>query len=208
MNISGNLDKESGIKTLEAMIKLKTQSAFANPARMITTVLMNLQDVNDNPPEFNYDTRHQEKSYLVTISKTTLPNTGIIQIKASDQDSGKFGQISYSLQDELGLFKIDAETGIVLTQGPLDKIDSENLPFKLMVIASDNPEDSYNSNSVQTELFVNLIGAEDGIVLVIDDTSVSQMELKRAKLQQILQEQTNFLVSIDHLVPSSIRYSF
>ena len=38
LSIKGILDKEEGVDTFEAMVKLKTQSAFANPARMISTV--------------------------------------------------------------------------------------------------------------------------------------------------------------------------
>ena len=38
LSVKGILDKEEGVDTFEAMIKLKTQSAFANPARMISTV--------------------------------------------------------------------------------------------------------------------------------------------------------------------------
>ena len=75
--------------------------------------------------------------------------------------------------------------------------------FRLLVTASDNPSDK--GNQVTTELFVNLIGAKDGIVLVIEGTTASEMELKRAKLQSILEEQTEFLVSIDHIVPSLVR---
>ena len=56
-----------------------------------------------------------------------------------------------------------------------------------------------------TELFVNLIGAEDGIVLVIDDSTVDEVEIKRNQLQKLLEEQTNFIVSIDHIVPSMSR---
>ena len=80
---------------------------------------MTLQDVNDNKPEFMYDTRHEEKSYLVTISKTTGKGTGIIQIKATDKDFGDFGKVSYSLEDSTGLFAIDSETGIVMTTGQI-----------------------------------------------------------------------------------------
>ena len=72
--------------------------------------------------------------------------------------------------------------------------------------ASDNPSGNTNNRlQVTTELFVNLIGAKDGIVLVIEGTTASEMELKRAKLQSILEEQTEFLVSIDHIVPSLVR---
>ena len=89
--------------------------------------------------------------------------------------------------------------------GTFENIESSQLPLRLLVTASDNPNDIYNRNKVPTELFINLIGAEDGIVLVIEGTSASEMVLKRAKLQSILEEQTEFLVSIDHVVPSLVR---
>ena len=38
IGIKGILDKEEGVDKFEAMIKLKTQSAFANPPRMISMV--------------------------------------------------------------------------------------------------------------------------------------------------------------------------
>ena len=75
-----------------------------------------------------------------------------------------------------------------------------------MVTAFDNPSGAnYEQNSQTTELFVNLISVENSIVLVIDDIPVQEMELKRGKLQTILEEQTNLIVSIDHLVPKLVR---
>ena len=89
-----------------------------------------MEDVNDNKPEFIYDTRHEEKSYLVTISKTTSEGTGIIQIKATDKDFGDFGKVTYSLQDDYGLFTIDTETGIVMTKNNFEAIESSQLPLR------------------------------------------------------------------------------
>ena len=204
------LDRELDT-SFEVMMKLKTQSAFSNPSRLISNVFITLEDVNDNSPEFVYDSRHDEKSYLVTISETTSPGTGIIQIKVTDADSGAFGEVQFSIKAEDGgdysdLFAIDGKSGVVRTTGSIVKGDGSQLPYRLLVTAYDNAGDSYNSNSQTTELFVNIIGAQDGIVLVIDDTPVEEMELKRAKLQMILEEQTDFIVSIDHLVPSMVRY--
>ena len=72
--------------------------------------------------------------------------------------------------------------------------------------AFDNPNGvEYEQNSRSTSLFVNLISVENSIVLVIDDVPVQEMELKRGKLQTILQEQTNLVVSIDPLVPRLVR---
>ena len=77
--------------------------------------------------------------------------------------------------------------------------------FRLEVTAFDNPTDRSNSLSESTELIVNLIGPEDGIVLVIDGTNSTEMELKRAKLQTILVNLTDFIVVIDHMVPRMVR---
>ena len=89
----GLIDKEK-TDSLEVMVKLKTQSAFVNPARMISTVFLNIQDVNDNKPTFVFNERqnqNDDQNYLVTISKTTSPNTGIVQIKA-------IGNVQYFLK--------------------------------------------------------------------------------------------------------------
>ena len=104
------------------------------------------------------------------------------------------------------MFAIDAQTGIVRTTGNLASISNLKLPFRLKVTAFDNPNGvEYEQNSRSTSLFVNLISVENSIVLVIDDVPVQEMELKRGKLQTILQEQTNLVVSIDHLVPRLVR---
>ena len=109
------------------------------------------------------------------------------------------------------------------TNDRLDGISSDRLPFKLLVTAFDagglktttvciyfvfeiifEYYLSFNGLLLQ-ELFVNLIRAEDGIVLVIENFPVSKLEPKRAELQSLLEEQTNFIVSIDYLVPSMVR---
>ena len=55
----GLIDKEK-TDSLEVMVKLKTQSAFVNPARMISTVFLNIQDVNDNKPTFVFNERQNQ----------------------------------------------------------------------------------------------------------------------------------------------------
>ena len=86
LQIQGKMIDKEKTDSLEVMVKLKTQSAFVNPARMMSTVFLNIQDVNDNKPTFVFNERQQnqndDQNYLVTISKTTSPNTGIVQIKA------------------------------------------------------------------------------------------------------------------------------
>ena len=50
---------------------------------------------------------------MITIGQSTAPGSGIIQIKANDQDSGQFGKIVYEITRNVdNLFTIDSETGV------------------------------------------------------------------------------------------------
>ena len=106
-----NLDKESD-DSFEIIFKLKTQSAFTNPSKMISTIQINIEDINDNPPKFVFNNEN-ENNYLITIGQSTAPGSGIIQIKANDRDSGQFGKILYEITRNVdNLFTIDSETGV------------------------------------------------------------------------------------------------
>ena len=49
-----NLDKETD-DNFVITFKLKTQSAFTNPSKMISTIQIDIEDINDNAPKFVYN---------------------------------------------------------------------------------------------------------------------------------------------------------
>lgn len=57
---------------------------------------------------------------------------GCLQVRATDEDSGLFGQITYSFINDLGKskFAVDAD-GVIST---LEKLDRENPLYKDMVL--------------------------------------------------------------------------
>lgn len=69
---------------------------------------MELEDVNDNEPVFNPAT------YVTTISGQTQSGTEIINVLATDRDSGTYGTVTYELlpSDLSSLFTIDSPTGM------------------------------------------------------------------------------------------------
>lgn len=69
---------------------------------------MELEDVNDNEPVFNPST------YVTTISGQTQSGTEIINVLATDRDSGIYGTVTYQLltSDLSSLFTIDSTTGM------------------------------------------------------------------------------------------------
>ena len=70
----------------------------------LATVMVEIIDTNDNSPKFS------EEEYKVKISESILYPEVLITVSATDEDSGKFGQILYTVSgDGADLFVIDGK---------------------------------------------------------------------------------------------------
>lgn len=103
------------------------------PQKSDTTYLEILvSDVNDNAPQF---LRH---SYQGSIYEDVPPFTSVLQVSATDRDSGLNGRVFYTFQggdDGDGDFIIESTSGIVRT---LRRLDRENVPlYSLRAFAMD-----------------------------------------------------------------------
>nr|XP_023966589.1 cadherin-related family member 2 [Chrysemys picta bellii] len=78
----------------------------------ITTVTIQLLDINDHSPEFNQST------YWLQVPENSPAGTVISTITATDLDSGGFGRITYRLLPEsmLHIFAVNASSGEVLVR--------------------------------------------------------------------------------------------
>ncbi|NXI34695.1 CELR2 protein, partial [Galbula dea] len=94
------------------------------PQKSDTTYLEILvSDVNDNAPQFLRD------SYQGSIYEDVPAFTSVLQVSATDRDSGLNGRVFYTFQggdDGDGDFIIESTSGIVRT---LRRLDRENVPF-------------------------------------------------------------------------------
>ncbi|KAG8592191.1 hypothetical protein GDO81_000433 [Engystomops pustulosus] len=77
-----------------------------------------LEDVNDNSPVF------QHKTYVATLSEASVIGTSVVQVKATDADSGQNKAISYHIISNHGnssqFFHIDSISGLIIIAKPLD----------------------------------------------------------------------------------------
>lgn len=66
-----------------------------------------VEDLNDNAPVFN------PEDYTMSISSHTQPGTEILNVIATDRDSGRFGHVTYEILpgDMSSLFALDKHTG-------------------------------------------------------------------------------------------------
>ncbi|XP_074833686.1 cadherin EGF LAG seven-pass G-type receptor 2 isoform X2 [Carettochelys insculpta] len=103
------------------------------PQKSDTTYLEILvSDVNDNAPQFLRDT------YQGSVYEDVPAFTSVLQVSATDQDSGLNGRVFYTFQggdDGDGDFIIESTSGIVRT---LRRLDRENVPlYELQAFAVD-----------------------------------------------------------------------
>ncbi|XP_023685991.2 cadherin EGF LAG seven-pass G-type receptor 1 isoform X1 [Paramormyrops kingsleyae] len=127
------IDPDSGAITTQMEIDYEDQASYTLaiiardngiPQKSDTTyVEIIVLDANDNAPRFLRD------MYQGSVFEDAPTYTSVLQISASDRDSGSNGRLSYTFQggdDGDGDFFIEAYSGIIRTAR---KLDRENVPL-------------------------------------------------------------------------------
>ena len=79
-------------------------------------VSINIKDINDNTPTFS------ASYYTIGVYENASLGHVLMQINASDPDSGILGSVSYHIvSGSDGRFQVDRNTGMITTQGYLDR---------------------------------------------------------------------------------------
>uniref|UniRef100_A0A8C9XKL9 FAT atypical cadherin 1a n=1 Tax=Sander lucioperca TaxID=283035 RepID=A0A8C9XKL9_SANLU len=121
---------------------------------IVTSVNVNIQvkDLNDNKPVF------ESHPYEAVVVENLPSGAQVIQVKATDQDSGTNGHVVYSLdpkqnsQEISELFAINSETGWVTT---LKELDREKMnKYTIAVLATDQGDKVQHVNGTRVEVTV------------------------------------------------------
>ncbi|KAM9408206.1 cadherin EGF LAG seven-pass G-type receptor 2 [Pholidichthys leucotaenia] len=137
-----DIDPDTGAVTTQMELDYEDQVSYTLaitardngiPQKSDTTYLEILvNDVNDNPPRFLRD------HYVGTVMEDVQPFTSVVQVSATDRDSGLNGRVFYTFQggdDGDGDFIIESTSGIVRT---MRRLDRENVPvYSLQAFAVD-----------------------------------------------------------------------
>uniref|UniRef100_A0A8C1V9M2 FAT atypical cadherin 1a n=1 Tax=Cyprinus carpio TaxID=7962 RepID=A0A8C1V9M2_CYPCA len=133
LKLEKKLDHES---TKWYLLTLQAQSEY-DGNKVISSVDISIQvkDVNDNPPLF------ESNPYEAFIVENLPGGTSVIQVKATDLDSGTNGHMIYNLdsnqeaRDIAELFAINSETGWITTLKELDR--EKKSKYTVSVLATD-----------------------------------------------------------------------
>ena len=120
------LDRE---KQAKHTLKVQAKDGGTPPRVGEAMVIVGVKDRNDNPPVFQPD------FFKASVKETSGVDTPVLQITATDADTGANSKITYSLSVSFASFAIDASTGQVKTTAILDRETTSS--FELNVLATD-----------------------------------------------------------------------
>lgn len=130
LTVSNPLDYES-----ESMHVLTVRATdFVSGAFSEAIVEVEVEDVNDNAPVFS------KQTYSQVITEGLPVGTSVIQLSASDRDSGRNKDVTFHIvntdKNETDFFEIDHLSGLIVTKRVLDHEQTKQ--FTLKVRATDN----------------------------------------------------------------------
>ncbi|XP_032596212.1 cadherin-99C isoform X2 [Drosophila grimshawi] len=197
------LDYESKV-SYNLELRLASQRYFVSPRKDRTTVNIMVQDENDNPPEFVFNRFHgQNDTYYAVITPEMDIDMTILQVRATDRDSGKFGSLRYKLYDEeepsikddhlpSTYFMLTEDTGILRTA---KLFNDANFPMIFYVEASDNDAIEQGSHHTRARIVINRLMDVNRMALAFTNAAPNKIRNHYAALEELIEETTNGLVS-------------
>lgn len=149
LKTSASLDRET---EPEYNLSITARDAGAPSLSALTTVWVQVSDINDNPPQ------PSQSSYDVYVEENNIPGVPILNLSVWDPDAPQNARLSFFLLeqgDETGLvgryFTINRDSGVVSSLVPLDYEDRRE--FELTAHISDGGNPVLTTN-VSVNIFV------------------------------------------------------
>ncbi|KAK3521773.1 hypothetical protein QTP70_018306, partial [Hemibagrus guttatus] len=133
------MDPETGVMSLSHQRLQRTKQIYMLNVSASDGVFTSIAQVNIRILGANlYNPVFSQIFYLAEIQENVPAGAKVIQVRATDEDYGIFGQIMYSFINDLGktLFAIGAD-GVITTAQKLDRENPVNRDIVLIVMALD-----------------------------------------------------------------------
>ncbi|KAK2527877.1 neural-cadherin [Columba guinea] len=139
-------------------LTVRAQNVAMTPLASFTTVCVNVTDVNDNVPFF------VSSNYEVSVPEGADVGTSVVQVLATDLDSGLHGQVHYLIlkdaSEDYQFFTIEPETGIISTHASFDR--EKRASYLIEVQSQDSSESARpgvhghpNTDTAYVRIFVS-----------------------------------------------------
>lgn len=150
LTVTNPLDYES--QTMHVLTVRATDSVTG--ALSEASIEVEVEDVNDNAPVFS------KPMYSVSVTEGLPVGTAVIQVSASDRDSGRNKDLTFIMVktegNETDFFEINPQSGLIVTKQVLDHEITKH--FNLKVRVTDNGTVPLSSEAL---VFVNVTDVND-----------------------------------------------
>ncbi|XP_061626492.1 protocadherin Fat 1a isoform X2 [Phyllopteryx taeniolatus] len=150
LKLQKTLDHET-TKWYQLTLRAQTQHDGYDVAVSVS-VNIQVKDINDNKPIFESD------PYQAVVVENLPCGVQVVQVKATDLDSGTNGHVLFSLDAKLNspdiaeLFAINAETGWLTTLKELDR--EKRSKYTIVVLATDQGDKVQHATGARVEVTV------------------------------------------------------
>lgn len=100
----------------------------------------------------------EQSTYSVSIREGISVGSTVQSVRATDQDTGKNGEIVYSILNSHDIddaFRIDSSTGVITTKLPLDRETRDE--YTILVQANDLAQSQIDRRSATTTVRVEVL---------------------------------------------------
>ncbi|KAG9264646.1 protocadherin Fat 4-like [Astyanax mexicanus] len=129
IKLEQSLDFEK-VEAHHFVILAKDGGWFSKTGRINVTI--NVKDINDNPPVFT------SSEYIASILENSAIGSEVIQVVATDMDSGSHAHITYSMLSG-GLFSLDSRNGTISTLEIFDFEEQQSFEIAVKAFNTENP---------------------------------------------------------------------
>ena len=141
-----DINQQSGVLTLNASLDFETQAmhsltitVFDVGSNPISTqsasasVVIIVQDVNDNPPVFS------QEVYTASVAENNQVGMSLLVVGAIDADSEQFAMVSYLFENGLDFFELNNVTGELIALVSFDFELQQSYTLNVLAIDSGTP---------------------------------------------------------------------
>lgn len=191
-------------KQYELTVTISSEKYFINPLKSLAKISITVLDENDNAPEFVIESslgpNARNNTYYATVQPEAFIDTSILQVKATDRDSGDYGKVKYRIFDEVSsddsmkpssYFVITEDTGVLKVQRSLKSVQSTPLIFYSEAI--DNNGDLMDEKTQRTKarIVINFLTDVNRLALAFSDLPPKSLRAHSNSLKQLLAEKSH-----------------
>ncbi|XP_049820796.1 fat-like cadherin-related tumor suppressor homolog isoform X5 [Aethina tumida] len=199
------VDNKSGVITIADMLDFERARDYfltiqaidggTPPLSNVATVNITVTDCNDNAPIFT------QQSYSARIKEDAQIGDKILQVIATDLDSGKNGEVTYSIirGDNDNQFEIEETTGYLSVAKELDREAVSS--YVIEILAKDN---GVPVLSRQTLVNIEISDANDNPPVFSQENYIAFVQEDKPLGHSILQ----FEVTDADTIPNTVPYTF